>query len=167
MRGMSALAACLLTIGLLAGCERWQLDRQMEELCKKDGGVKVYETVTLPASYFDSAGRIKLGPPMPHGVSEPNRKSMFQRIGDGDEYRIIQEVTMLKDGDPLRGQGQLSRISWQVVRTADRTVLAEATVYGRSGGDLIVIDHYSSKICPPRLGAPGTVLAAAFQQGRN
>ena len=33
----------------LAGCERWSLDRQMEELCKKDGGIKVYETVTLPA----------------------------------------------------------------------------------------------------------------------
>ena len=41
---------------LLSGCEKFALDRQMEELCKKDGGVKVYETVTLPPEMFDQWG---------------------------------------------------------------------------------------------------------------
>jgi len=43
-------------IFVLTGCEKFALDRQMEDLCKKDGGVKVYETVTLPASMFDQLG---------------------------------------------------------------------------------------------------------------
>jgi hypothetical protein len=151
----------------LAGCERWALDRQMEELCKKDGGVKVYETVILPASYFDSAGRIKLGPSMPYGVNEPNRKSTFQRIGDGDEYRLVEEVTVLKDGDPLHGQGRLRRILWKVVRVSDRKVMADAVMYGRSGGDFIVIDHPSSNHCPLRFGEAGAILSETFQKGRN
>jgi hypothetical protein len=166
MRGpITAAAACMALLGL-AGCERWALDRQMEELCKKDGGVKVYERVTLSASYFDSAGRIKLGPAMPNDSNEPGRKSSFQRIGN-DEYRIVEEVTLLKGGDPLQGEGRLRRISWQVIRTNDQQVLAEAVVYGRSGGDLIVIDHFSSKTCPPRLGGARTVLSEAFQKGRD
>ena len=47
-----SLAATLLLT--LAGCERWALDRKMEELCRKDGGVKVYETVTLPPKEFEA-----------------------------------------------------------------------------------------------------------------
>ncbi len=52
----------------LSGCEKFALDRQMEELCKKDGGVKIYETVTLPASMFD-----RLGDPFPGWPSRPER----------------------------------------------------------------------------------------------
>ena len=52
------LAAALL---LLTVCEKFALDRQMEELCKKGGGVKVYETVTLPPEMFDQWGVRFLG----------------------------------------------------------------------------------------------------------
>ena len=47
--------ACILLL-LLSGCERWYLDSKMEELCAKDGGIKIYETVTLPASDFNEFG---------------------------------------------------------------------------------------------------------------
>lgn len=52
---IAASTALLLSLGL-AGCERWELDRQMEELCRKDGGVKVYEAVTLSAGEFSNVG---------------------------------------------------------------------------------------------------------------
>lgn len=46
-------AATAAILASLAGCEKYALDRQMAELCKKDGGLEVYETVTLPRSAFD------------------------------------------------------------------------------------------------------------------
>lgn len=42
---------------LLAGCEKARLDAQVKELCAKDGGIKVYETVKLPADRFNQWGR--------------------------------------------------------------------------------------------------------------
>lgn len=39
-------------IPTLNGCEKYALDRQMRELCEKDGGTKVYETVILPKNIF-------------------------------------------------------------------------------------------------------------------
>ena len=44
---------------LLSGCEKARLDQQVKELCAKDGGIKVYETVKLPADRFDQWGMVK------------------------------------------------------------------------------------------------------------
>ena len=52
-------------LGLLwiAAGEKWWLDYQVRELCAKDGGVKVYETVTLPPDKFNQYGQINFYKP--------------------------------------------------------------------------------------------------------
>ena len=49
----------LLLVLLLAGCEKHRLDEQVKELCAKDGGVRIYETVTLPREVFTEYGDLK------------------------------------------------------------------------------------------------------------
>ena len=48
---------------LLTGCEKARFDQQVKELCAKDGGVKVYETVKMPAEKFNQWGQINFFKP--------------------------------------------------------------------------------------------------------
>ena len=68
-------------IALISGCEKFELDRQMEELCKKDGGVRVYETVKLPPELFDQNGD-----PFPGWRGRPDS----ERLGIGYAYSRIE-----------------------------------------------------------------------------
>jgi len=122
---------------LLSGCEKIALDRRMEELCKKDGGVKVFETVTLPPEMFD-----QWGDPFPgwRGRKQEDRL--------GPEYRYVDETIYLKKGDPFKGEGRLDRNSVRIYRRADGKLLGEAVSYGRSGGDFIAYAHPTSRSCP-------------------
>ena len=148
------VTACLLLA--LAGCERYALDREMQELCKKDGGIKVYETVTLPPEMFDQ-----------NGDPFPGWLARHESLRLGADYRLVQETVYLKQGDPLRGEGRLVRSRVSVVRSADNKTLAEGILYGRSGGDFIVVDHFSSSSCPQRLGLPRSVIHGVFIKGGN
>jgi hypothetical protein len=117
----------------------------MEELCKKDGGTKVYEPVTLPASYFDPDGRLRLSQSMPWGSDGD-----FRRVGE-DEFRIITTKVYLvgKDADPAKGEGSLARWHVAVYRWADRKLLGESIEYWRGGGDRFTFGFQpSSSVCP-------------------
>ena len=54
MSRLVAIATIVAMLVTLSGCERYALNRQMEELCKKDGGVKIYETVTLSPTEYEA-----------------------------------------------------------------------------------------------------------------
>ena len=129
MRGLVALALAAISTFVLFGCERWELDRKMEELCKKDGGIKVYETVTLPSSSYNQA--LQSGPLMP--VAED---SWFVRIGPGDDYRHYtrREYIVGKGARHERGEGSLSRVHQAIYRWPDKRLLGESVQYDRSGG---------------------------------
>ncbi len=129
------------TLFLLTGCEKFALDRQMEELCKKDGGVKVYETVTLPPEMFD-----QWGDPFPGWRGRVLQGKPEERLGP--DYRYVVERHYLKEGDPLKGEGRLTRHVTQIIRRADNKLMGEAVSYGRSGGDFIAYAHPTSKSCP-------------------
>lgn len=146
----SLLLTCLIVVAV-SGCERYSLDRQMEGLCAKDGGLRVYERIALSADKFN-----EYGDPIPGTQSA----SLEERLGV--EYRLEHEFTYLKQGDPVRGEGRLARFKWRVVRVTDSKLLADAVVYGRSGGDFIALGHFSSKVCPERLGAPASVVRSVF-----
>ena len=150
------LQVVLPVLVLLGGCERYALDRQMEELCKKDGGVRVYETVTLPPEMFDQNGD-----PFPGWRARPESLRL------GPDYRLVREDVDIKQGDPLRGEGRLTRFRTKVLRNADNKVLGEGVLYGRSGGDLIVVDHWSSKFCPSQLKDSRSVVLDVFRKGSN
>ena len=149
---MVATAACIAVLGL-AGCERWALDRQMEELCKKDGGVRVYETVTLPASEFSNVGQ-------PLAKYERLAKSPEERLGPG--YRYVERratVAGHAGAKPERGEGRLLRVHQAVFRRSDQKLLGECVWYERGGGDFLTFGFQpSSDYCPkPRVNLIGAI----------
>lgn len=114
---------------LLAGCEKWRLDAQVKELCAKDGGIKVYETVKLPAAKFDTYGSVRI----------PSK----QDAKPSDEYYYEWNIDYYKRGNP-----ELSRGHFKVIRRSDGRLLGESTYYGRGGGDMPGPWHDSSFRCP-------------------
>lgn len=155
MKNVRTLAATTLAIVLLAGCEKYELDRRMEELCKKDGGVRVYEAVRLPASMFDQNG-------------DPFPGWRNRAVGDrlSPSYRFVREETFLKHGNPVKGEGQLLRLHWKIIRKSDEKLLGEAVSYSRSGGDFIALGHFTSNGCPSQLG-DATVINTVFIKEGN
>ncbi len=124
----------LLILPLITACasgpSKGQLDDEVRRLCAIDGGIKVYETVTLPASRFDEYGNIKI-------KSKKYAKST-------DEYYLDTYSVLLKEGNP-----RLMRINSKVIRSSDQKIMGEFTQYGRGGGDLPGPWHGSSFSCPP------------------
>lgn len=146
MRGVTAIPLAAILLFTLVGCERWALDRQMEELCKKDGGIKVYETVTLPASSYNRA--LRSGPLMP--VAED---SWFVRIGPADDYRHYthREYIVGKGARHERGEGSLSRVHESIYRWPEKRLLGESVRYSRGGGDGFTFGFQPSGASCPHL----------------
>lgn len=156
MRRVMAALLAVLSLLALAGCERWELDRKMAELCKKDGGVKVYETVTLPASEFSSTGQ-----PLAKYIRLAKSESDYL----GPDYRYVQkrEILVGQTADIGKGEGRLSRWYSAVYRRADGRLLGESVSYGRGGGDKFTFGFQpSGDHCPkPRVD----LIKAIFVKG--
>jgi hypothetical protein len=114
---------------LISNGVKWWYDRQVSELCAKDGGVKVYETVRLTPELLDKAGRISI----------PDKA----QAKPTDEYYYESEDHYYRQGNPT-----LLRSQYQIIRRSDGNVLGESVFYGRSGGDLPGPWHASSFTCP-------------------
>lgn len=148
MRRVVAIPLAVISLLALAGCgfEARRLDAQMEELCKKDGGIKVYEQVTLPAEYFTASGGLTLGPLLAQS-SDTN----FQRVGE-DDFRILIQRTYLVGNRMTNlqsGNGVLTRTKVTVVRWKDKFLLGEQIWYARGGGDGFTFGFQpSGKSCP-------------------
>lgn len=110
------------------------LNAEVRELCAKDGGVKVFETVRLPAERFDKRGMLKayrltqgenaLGPDYIYKM-----ESQYFRKGDSNDVAIWKTHT-------------------KVFRRSDGKLLGESVSYTRRGGDFPGPWHPSSYICP-------------------
>ncbi|MBS0423623.1 MAG: hypothetical protein JSR71_04155 [Proteobacteria bacterium] len=109
--------------------EKDRLDREVKRLCAIDGGIKVYETVRLPAERFDRYGKIKI-------QTKEHMKSI-------DEYYIDYKSNYLVIGNP-----RLMQINVKIVRAKDGKVMGEFTQYTRGGGDMPGPWHGSSFSCP-------------------
>lgn len=136
----------LLAVAVLTGCERYELDRQMQGLCKKDGGIKVYETVTLPRSSYTQDGALQAGRQMPI-----TQNSWFVRIGHDDSYRLYvrDERIVGKGARHDRGEGSINRVHEAIYRWPDKRLLGESVWYARSGGDGFTFGFQpSGKSCP-------------------
>lgn len=144
-RGLVVVGAMATLAGLLwlAQGEKWLADQQVRELCAKDGGVRVYETVTLPAERFDKWGNV--------GIPEKSRAKQT------DEYYYESEIHYYQEGNPTL----LRSRSW-VVRKSDGKVLGEAVSYGRGGGDMPGPWHGSSFHCPPIAETEGKLESSIF-----
>lgn len=130
------VVACIATLsGLLwlAMGEKWLADRQVRELCAKDGGVRLYETVILPAAEFDKSGQIRI-------PSKRNAKPT-------DEYFGEWHVHHYRDRNPV-----VRRDHFLIYRRSDGKLLGEAVSYSRIGGDMPGPWHESSFRCPKDSG---------------
>jgi hypothetical protein len=131
----------------LFGCgEKYALDKQMEELCKKDGGVKVFEQVKLPASRFDKEGTLLPETPYKEGVDKYT--SLL-----GKDYRYVVRYETIKAGNSsYNAEGRLERYIEEIYRLSDNKLLGSVVSYGRSGGDSRPMSflggHPSSNYCP-------------------
>lgn len=142
MRRVVAIPLTVISLLTLAGCERWALDRQMAELCKKDGGIKVYETVTLPSSDFNQFGE-------PLGRYIQTKKSDEERFGPDYRYVYKREILVGKNAHPENGEGVLERVYTAIYRRADNKLLGEQIWYHRGGGDGFTFGFQpSGKNCP-------------------
>ena len=139
---LSALLTLAALTTALGGCERWALDRQMEELCKKDGGIKVYETVTLPASDLSNIGQ-------PLARYQQTAKSEEELFGPDYKYVVKRDFIVGPHARADRGEGQLTRWHQAIYRRSDGRLLGEAVRYNRSGGDGFTFGFQpSGKNCP-------------------
>jgi len=130
-RGLVMVGAMATLAGLLwlAQGEKWLADKQVRELCAKDGGVRVYETVTLPAERFDKWGNVNI----------PNK----QYVKPTDEYYFESEDQYVQRGNP-----KILRMTTRMIRRSDGKILGDSIRYARSGGDLPGPWHGTSFGCP-------------------
>jgi hypothetical protein len=124
----------------LAGCttpSQWIADAQVDELCAKDGGIKVYETVTLPKERFNEWGQF----PVP---SERYAKPT-------DEYYMVEKTTYIQGhSNGYDGNLVVYQNHYWIYRKKDQKLLGEDISYARLGGDLPLPAHSSSYRCPER-----------------
>lgn len=86
---MKTLLVILLALQFVTACisgpSKGQLDDEVKRLCAIDGGIKVYETVKLPAERFDKYGQIRvpakwLGKPEDEYYSESSTNYLIREI---------------------------------------------------------------------------------------
>jgi hypothetical protein len=134
-RGLIGVVCVATLSGLLwlAVGEKWLADRQVRELCAKDGGVRVYGTVVLPPEKFNQWGQPNFQIPI----------TPYTKLKDTDEYYLEWETASLRRGNP-----EIERSHFRLVRRSDNQLLGESVTYSRNGGDLPGPWQGSSLICP-------------------
>jgi hypothetical protein len=147
---MKYLIPMLCVLPLVAACaggpSKSDLDDEVRRLCAIDGGVKVYETVKLPAERFNQWGQVNFYKPT------QGENAL------GPEYIFRSVTKYYKQGNP-----EMSRSHYLIYRHSDEKLLGEAISYGRGGGDLPGPWHGSSYSCPDIIKAgPNALLQAVF-----
>lgn len=148
MRGVGLIKSLLLIPGVLVLLlllavaffegRKAYWDYQVREICKKDGGTKVFERVAIPHKYIDKDGFIQI----PAKPSIPDKPLHFEaRTTDLFYYEMIDEPI-------VSGSLAVGKHTFNVVRASDRKILATMIVYSRSGGDFPAFAHPSSFSCP-------------------
>lgn len=136
-RGIVMAMSMSVVLGLLwlAVGEKLWLDHQVRELCAKDGGVKVYETVKLPAEKFNQWGQ-------PNFFDSTQGENAL-----GSEYMFRRDIHYYRKENP-----SLHRYHVQVFLKHSGKLLGESIGYSRGGGDLPGPWQSSSFSCPGRYG---------------
>lgn len=114
---------------------KWRADRQVDELCAKDGGIAVYEQVTLPKERFNNLGQPQL----------PDKKY----VKPGDEYFstwLTNDISGNSNTGPINAL-VIFRSEHNYFRKSDEKILGRLVTYARRGGDPIGPWHPSHYSC--------------------
>lgn len=141
------LLACWLGVTFwYGGGRKMYYDEKVKELCAKDGGVKVFETVKLPPGMFNRWGQIDFYKP------DKGENAL------GPEYAFHESIEILKTGNP-----ELLRYRYRITRRLDSRILSETVSYQRGGGDLPGPWQPSVFSCPSIQDAgPNALMFATF-----
>ncbi len=126
--------------------KRMYYDAQVNKMCSKDGGVKVYETVSLPSDKFDKWGLIN-----------------FYRPTQGEEALGSNYIYKRNEYYYRRGSPELIMRRYKVIRQSDKELLGETILYERGGGGIPGPWQPSSYSCPDvRQAGPNVLLKSIF-----
>jgi hypothetical protein len=123
---MKRLASLLLALELLTGCisfTKMEMDAEVDRLCAIDGGLKIYETVSLPPEKFNKKNHINFYHP------SKGENAL------GPEYIWKWDVKYLHPGGDPNASPRMWRDHLQVIRRSDGKLLGEYISYARYGGD--------------------------------
>jgi len=125
----SLILMAIAMTSLISGCEQERVDAQMQELCNKDGGMKIYEKVVLPKEEFTVYGDVKFF-------------RAYNTSGGG--YRFVSLQERLRTSKPT-----LTKKTYKVIREADNKVLGIYVSYQRIGGAIMPrLGPDPAKQCP-------------------
>ena len=113
----------------------WRADKLVDELCAKDGGIRVYQKVDMPQ--ISGAAQLPL-------VRHKNYRK------DADEFYYVSSNNDIRGNSGSTDVGALAlfRIETALYRAEDDKLLAVTVAYIRRGGDPIGPWHPSSYVCP-------------------
>ncbi len=112
----------------------WQADKRVDELCAKDGGIKIYETVTLPKERFNQWGQFHV----------PDK----DYIKPGDEYYSFWKKKDIEGNSSYEITAlTIYRSHFMIYQKSDRRLMGEGINYSRRGGDYISPSMPSSYSC--------------------
>lgn len=140
---MKTPSLMLLVTTVLIGCAGYvpgrqpYWDAQIKEMCQKDGGVTIFERVTV--SKADVARGV-----LPQGGGRLSVAIKELAHPDSPVYGV-EQITRLHEVGSFR----VSKRELLVMRRTDQAVVAKQVSYGRIGGDLPTgLAHDSSYGCP-------------------
>lgn len=138
----------MMTVISLSGCEQAVVDAEMEKLCQQDGGMKIYETVTLPKEQFT-----QYGDPIFNGSYDAS-KNGYQFISKDKEYRFFYKNETIPVNKPkfdliTWNHANLTKITMVVIRESDNKIIGTQVSYHRIGGGIIPrLGPDPAKVCP-------------------
>lgn len=109
--------------------KKWQADKLVDQLCAKDGGIIIYETVKLPADRFSKFGEIYV----------PKRGATLTR-----EYYYTSDTQWIIPEAIKFGNLDLRRVNIKLYRAIDGKLLAESIGYSRRGGEVYFLPSHPS-----------------------
>jgi len=115
--GIFHISALIFAVVFIGGCEQMRVDAQMEELCKKDGGIRVYEKVILPGDKFNENGGLIFF-------------KTWNKSGDG--YKFLRTHDSIKSDKP-----SIDKNTFTIIRESDNRVLGVFVTYLRTGGGVL------------------------------
>ena len=141
--GIRYTAWCAVLCAMLCGCGGYipgrqsYWDEQVRQMCEKDGGVIVYETIELSQAEYQRLGGMKEGFPIPDE----------RHATAATPYVREERRTTIRDSNPTVVRGETL-----IKRRSDNKVLARSVRYWRTGGDIPTgIAHESYFICPEQV----------------
>jgi hypothetical protein len=135
---LAIVVLIFLVIGVYEGRKAYW-DSKVREMCEKDGGVTVFESVSITDEEYKHLGGLKDGLPLPWADDAKKKNYPY--------FREIKEAR-LHDFNP-----EVVRRETLVKRRSDGSVLGKSVYYSRRGGDVPTgLFHDSSFGCPSQNG---------------